>query len=393
MKKILLTLVVLSSLSLSVLPASDLSFEGYVRNYIGVRTTEDLDYSVVDNTFNLKMEYGTGNALLFVNTYLNYDRENTLEADLREIYVDIYFDRMDFRVGLQQVIWGKSDGVFITDVVSPKDLSEFLLPDFEEIRMGIKGIKADYYFDNSSLEFIWVPTFTPNTIADADSIWNLSGKDFSSSSDSIDYSLENSEGFARYSLFTSFIDFEFMGAYMWDDEPTIVSFAPWELDHNRLLMGGGSFSSVLGDFIVRGEGAFYSGKYFLTDSYSNLEKNYVHYLAGVDYGLSGWNLSTQFIQKIILEYDDAISQDQIQNTMTFLINKKFIRDTLLLELFTYMELNDIDSLNALVRPKISYDISDGLNILVGANVFLGDEGTFGQYSENSMVYSKVKYSF
>jgi len=390
MKKTILLLVIITSLPFSALYASDLSFEGYVRNYIGVLTTGDLDYSVINNTFDLKMEYSMSNALLFVDSYMNYDMENSLEADLREVYVDIYLDRMDFRVGLQQVIWGKSDGVFITDVVSPKNLSEFLLPDFEEIRLGINGFKAVYFFDNSSFEFIWVPTFTPNTIADADSIWNIYGKDFSSSNDSVDYSLENSEGFARYSLFTSFIDFELMGAYMWDDEPTIVSFPTWDLDHKRLLMGGGSFSSVLGDFILRGEGAFYSGKYFLTDLFSNVEKNYIHYLAGIDYNLSGWNLSTQFIQKIILEYEDAIVQDQIQNTMTFLLGKKFFRDTLLVEIFTYLEIND---LNALLRPKITYDITDGMSLILGANIFMGEEGTFGQYSDNTMVYSKLKYSF
>ena len=61
-----------------------------------------------------------------------------------------------------------------------------------------------------------------------------------------------------------------------------------------------------------------------------------------------------------------------------------------IELFSYMGLNNQD---ALIRPKITYDLADGFEILVGANVFAGGEGRFGQYNDNDMIYSKVKYSF
>ena len=59
--------------------------------------------------------------------------------------MDLYFDNFDLRIGKQQIIYGKAEGVFITDVVSPKDLREFLLPDFEEIRMGITAAKLSYF--------------------------------------------------------------------------------------------------------------------------------------------------------------------------------------------------------------------------------------------------------
>lgn len=383
-------LLLLFNLSIPALFSSDLSFNGYVRNYMGVLTNEDLDFAIVQNTFDLKMEYSIGNAAFFVNPWVNYNKDNSLDTGLREAYLDIYLDQADFRIGLQQVTWGKSDGVFITDVVSPKNLQEFLLPDFEEIRIGVNALKTDYYMRNSTIELIWVPTFTANIMPGADSIWNVNNLDFSDSEDSVEIQLENSEFFGRYSLMTSFVDIELMGAYMWDDEPTITSMAPFELEHNRLVMGGGSFSSVIGGFIFRGEGAFYSGKHYQALPSDPIEKNYVHYLIGLDYKRSGWNFSTQYIQEIILDYDDQILRDQFYNTLTFLVNKDFLRETLRLELFTYVELND---LNALMRPKIIYDISDGLSLLLGANIFLGEEGTFGQFHDNNMIYTKLKFSY
>jgi len=59
---------------------------------------------------------------------------DSIDFRLHEIYLDLYFKKFDIRVGKQQIVWGKADGVFITDIVSPLNLTEFLLPDFDEIR-------------------------------------------------------------------------------------------------------------------------------------------------------------------------------------------------------------------------------------------------------------------
>ena len=76
--------------------------------------------------------------------------------------------------------------------------------------------------------------------------------------------------------------------------------------------------------------------------------------------------------------------------MTLLARGDFLRETLTLELFSYIGLNNKD---ALIHPRIYYDLSDGFEILFGANIFTGDTGRFGQHNENDMVYTKIKYSF
>jgi hypothetical protein len=164
--------------------------------------------------------------------------------------------------------------------------------------------------------------------------------------------------------------------------------------HHRLGVVGGSFSSTIGPFVFRGEGAFYTGKYFNTVDVAAanavVKKDYVHYLFGLDYTLWDINLSSQFIQQTILDYENAIEKDEYQNTMTFLARKDFLRETLTVELFSYIGLNDKD---ALIRPRIYYDLTDAFELLVGANIFTGSGGQFGQYNNNDMAYLKVKYSF
>ncbi|MGH4039082.1 MAG: DUF1302 family protein [Sphaerochaeta sp.] len=384
MNKKIITGLTVSLIILSNLSATDVSLHGNVRNYIGVLPTQDFEYAIMQDTFNLTLEYYGDNSDILVNPYMNYDLDDELSVDLREAYINLYLDDADIRIGKQQIVWGKSDGLFITDVVSPKNLQEFLLPDFNEIRLGVTAIKADYYIKDSTWELIWIPIFTPDTLPDEDSIWNAYNIDFGDTDEDIDASLENSEIFGRYSTYTSNIDYEIMGGYMWDDEPTVNSSG--EFTHYRTGILGGSMSSSVGDFIIRSDGAWYIGKQIT----ASLEMDYLHYMIGLDYKIEGWNLSTQLVQKVYLNYEENSAVDQWTNTITFMANKEFLENTVLFEFFTYIEFDD---LNALIRPKVTYSIFDDTDLLLGANIFLGDSGTFGQFEDNDMIYTKVTYSF
>ncbi len=45
--------------------------------------------------------------------------------DLREAFIDLTFEKFDLRLGKQQIVWGKTDGVRVLDVVNPLDYKEF----------------------------------------------------------------------------------------------------------------------------------------------------------------------------------------------------------------------------------------------------------------------------
>ncbi len=408
MKKIILiATLILIGLSLSATP----DFNGFVRNYTGMLLNDNHDYSILQNTFDFNITQSSGKIAFKANPYLNQYSDNDLTLGLREAYMDLYFDKMDLRIGKQQIIWGKADGVFITDIVSPKDMSEFLLPDFSEIRLGITSLKADYYLGDNTFELVWVPSFTPTIMPDENSIWRPKMSfpvnpiwDFSKKE--VEKNLDNSEIFGKFSAMTSAIDFEFMGAYMWDDDPAMhikptidptthqISSLTITPQHHRLSVAGGSFSTTLGAFVIRGEGAYYFGKYFSTDNLMKndglLEKDYLHYLIGIDTNLGDIKLSSQFVQQAILDYDDSIENDEFDNTVTFLASETFFHETLRTELFSYIGLNDED---ALIRPKLVYNFADGFDITFGANIFTGDKGKFGQYDDNDMIFTKIKYSF
>lgn len=388
-----------------------LRFSGYVRNYTGLLTESPNDFSIIQNTLNLNIEHHTESVGMKVNPYLYHYFDRELELGLREAYLDLYFKNFDLRIGKQQIIWGKAEGVFITDVVSPKDLREFLLPDFDEIRTGITAVKANYYLGNNTLEAVWSPVFTPTQMPESGSVWSPE-LEFSLPP-VFDYSLavtkaslENSELFLRFSAMGSKMDYEIVGGTFFYDDPAMrispiinpVSMQPTGLlvvpEYHRVAMAGGSMSLPLNAVVLRAEGAFYSGRNFQTSkpgaSGSLVEKENLHYMAGMDYTLFGVKLSAQFIQEFILDYEQGIQNEEFETTMTFLAKKDFLREKLWVELFGYVGLNTSD---ALVRPKLSYSFADGFDIQAGANLFLGEKGRFGQYDKNDMVYLKFKYSF
>ncbi len=407
-KRLILILLLMAS-QFAIAQNPDIS--GFARNYTGV-LYDNGDFTILQNTFNLDISKSGDKIAFKANPMLYHYNSDSLNLRLRELYLNLYFNNFDLRIGKQQVVWGKADGVFITDIVSPLNLTEFLLPDFDEIRTGVIATKFDYYIGNSTFEVIWMPVITPTETPPESSIWYTApdfpiAPTFDYSKEYIDPSLKNSEVFVKYSAMTSKIDFEIMGAYTWDDYPTMhiqktIDPATMQLtglnitpEHHRLSVGGGSFSTEIKGVILRGEAAYYNGKYFQTEDPLQIDaiiqKDYLHYLAGLDFIIGGVNLSTQFIQQTIFDYDKNIVNEEIDNTMTFMARYDLLRETLHLELFSYIGLTNND---ALIRPKISYDFDDSFSILLGSNIFVGDsDGRFGQYSENSMIYAKLKYNF
>jgi len=79
------------------------------------------------------------------------------------------------------------------------------------------------------------------------------------------------------------------------------------------------------------------------------------------------------------------------HTVTFRVQKTLLDDRLTAKVFSYLE---IDPMNALVRPSLSWNIEDGVILEGGAELFFGDEdGMFGYYHDNSMVYASLRWYF
>ncbi len=388
-----------------------LEINGFVRNFTSVLLSSPHEYGIIQNTLNLEFKLQSDKFALYANPYYFHYPNKDDEFRLREAYVDVFLDKFDFRIGKQQIVWGQADGVFITDIVSPLDLTDFLLRDFNEIRIGINAVKINYYpsFDHN-IEVVWIPSFTPRVLPSAGGIWNppmdfAAPPTFDYSNASTPFTLESSELFVKYSMSKSWADIQVMGAYTWDDTPsmhvnpmpatnTSIAGLLIQPEYHRLGLLGMSFNTQVADFVIRGEGAYYFDKNWQTaDPLASdflIGKNYVNYVIGLDKTIGDWKFSTQFIQNRIVEYDEMMQVDEVDNLATILISKSMFRETVRLEWFSYHGFNNND---AFMRIRGLYYPQDAVSLELGFNMFTGSQGSFGQYNANDMAYARVKYNF
>ena len=397
---------------------------GLVRSRTSVTLDEDLDLVRNLQTVELDISGRVGSADFQATPVLDVglapDGSEELHLGVREAWTELVFRDADLRIGKQQIVWGEADGAFITDIVSPRDLSNFILPEFEEIRIGVPAARLDWYFGPAvTAQAVWVPRFVPNRMPEPDSIWfresALGGEltippgvqPTKHAPDLPDTTLYNSEVYGKLSYFGRALNAEVMGGWAYDNEPVL------ELDpifnqqgeitdlnvtptHNRMIVTGGSASTTIGSVVVRGEGALYIDRSFNTTDLQEYEDGIaehaqLHSLAGADWSLGDIDLTAQWIVNGVLDYEDELVRDQWEHTATARAQRTFFADRMTAELFTYI---GIDPWDSLWRPALSWEFDDGVEAGLSADLFFGDEdGRFGYYADNDLLTAEVAFRF
>ncbi len=392
------------------LPAQlpETTFHGLLRHQFAVTVADAL---IVRNAVTGELEVEVRGSMVdgYMNPYLEAEPEAAPRVGLREAYVDVYWTAVDLRVGRQIVIWGKSDGLAITDIVSPRDLSNFLIPEFRELRLPVTAVKASVHFSPAELEVIYIPGFTPSMLPPPESIWYTSldtpVEPAINPPPEVGPDLTDGEYYARFRLLAGRGDLDLSGGYYWTNEPspTIVRefSSPGVLagitvtpEHYRQAMGGFAASTALGPFVLRGESAFFTPRRVLTSdpaaALGYVERDGIDSLVGVDTSLAGINLSAQLMHQIILDYDEAIREDEHRWTTTLRLRRAFLREQLVLDAFGYVGLNAPD---AFVKIGTTWAPADSLSFRAEANLFFGESGRFGVHHGNDLVVASVKYSY
>src|SRR5262249_50739519 len=94
-------------------------------------------------------------------------RDQRYEFTLRENYLDVSTGgNWELRFGRQHVIWGEMIGLFIADVVSARDLREFILPEpeLQMLRIPQWAARAEYFGKDTKAELVWIPVPTVDNI-------------------------------------------------------------------------------------------------------------------------------------------------------------------------------------------------------------------------------------
>ncbi len=381
--------------------------KGFVDTYHAVRTASPHDFLASRSRLRGEMFKLQGNSYFFasVNAVYNSVLPELSKVQFREAYMEYTGETWGFKAGRQIIIWGKADGLKITDVISPMDLTEFLARDYDDIRMPVNGIVINKFSNNWDLDLICVPLFEGYILPGVDNPWgvNMSENGIILDEDLTPaFTLKNMEFGGKLSAYFSGIDIDFSVLRTWNKMPVYnyyfndsTSEFHATPEYHRYGFAGLGISKSLNAFIVRGECAFNINKNFTprSDLYTAgiQENNSLNYLVGIDwYPGNEWTVTGQFSDEKIFNYQKEILQSEHTLISTLGISKKLLRSTLALSCFGYFGLNEGDMFN---RTSADYALSDNIHIMAGYDWLYGNSGTFGRYNNNTQVWVKAKFNF
>ncbi len=82
---------------------------------------------------------------------------------------------------------------------------------------------------------------------------------------------------------------------------------------------------------------------------------------------------------------------EYSHLVTYRAQKKFFEDRFTFQLFSLIEL---DPVNALIRPSITYEIEDAVSVKAEVLLFVGDDdGLYGTYKDNSLTSVSLYWYF
>ena len=408
MKKLFHIVLIVTTLHCFGQEKDNFKVRGFIDTYHAFGIKEPMDFLTSRTRFRGEIQKIKGKSYFF--TSFNATHNNILpdltKIELREAYLEYTDNNWGFKAGRQIIIWGKADGLKITDIISPMDLTEFLAQDYDDIRMPVNAFAINIFNNNWDFEFVCVPVFESYKLPGKDNPWGI---DFSLINENIEMdapetpelSLRNIEYGGKLSFYLSGIDFDFSALHTWNKSPVYSYYNDSIMnlhlkpEHHRLGFLGIGFSKSLGEFILRGESAFYIEKKFspvIEQLQTGLiEKNSIIYLAGIDwYPGNEWTITGQFSDEYIFNYSNSIENSEHTYISTLGISKNICRSTLKLSTFAYVGINEGDFFD---RTSIDYAISDNIHVSAGLDWFYGENGVFGQYKDNSELWLKAKFNF
>ena len=334
------------------------------------------------------------------------------DAELRELYVDTELGAAALRLGRQQVAWGQADGLKVLDVVNPQSFREFILDDFDDSRIPLWTVNAEIPLSqDAQLQLLWIPDTTYHELPAPDGAYafaagrraaqapagaNVVVRDARRPANP----LRDSDFGARFSAFHEGWDLTLNYLYHYSDfavpyrasgAGSVVVTPKYERTH----LIGGTLSKAFGDVTLRSELGYSSRSYFAARDAADADgvraSGELSYVIGLDYsGITDTLLSAQLFQSV-LTGSAGVARDDVESTVTFLVERTFANEAWKAEALLIHSLNDGDGA---LRPKLSYEYASNIRIWAGADIFRGaPDGLFGQFGGRDRVLAGFEWGF
>lgn len=336
-------------------------------------------------------------------------RDQRASFDLRETYLDVNAGNWDFRLGRQHVVWGEMVGLFFADVVSARDLREFILPDFEMLRTPQWAVRAEYFNDDFHSEVLWVPVATYDAIGKPGAELYpyqpvLPGSiSLYDNEDKPARKLSNGNLGLRASTLKNGWDLSAFVYRSMDIQPTfyrrVVSVAPLTFAftprHDRITQVGGTLAKDFEGIVLKAEAVHTRGRKFAAPNPAVpdglVAQDTLDWAAGLDFTPTGDSrINVQLFQRVFFDHDPGIIPEKRENGYSLFLSNKFSGKWEGQATF----ISSMNRTDWLFRPRVQWNFEKNWRLLAGFDIFKGPPlGMFGQYDSRDRVYSEVRYSF
>lgn len=337
------------------------------------------------------------------------ERDQRFNFMLRENYLDIGAGDWEFRLGRQHVIWGEMVGLFFADVVSARDMREFILPEFNLLRIPQWAARAEYFKGDFHGELLWIPVPTYDETGKPGAEFFPLQPDYSDLGFATVYRNERKPSRkpanGNFGLRAGWLNngWDVSGFFYrsTDAAPTFyrevaAGTVTYEARHDRISQFGGTLAKDFGSVVTKAEGVYTKGRGLtvlrLADADGLARQNTFDWALGLDFALPAeTRLNVQFFQSLITsERDPDLIQDKRENGYSVLVNGK-LSPRFEAEVLWVASLNRTDWM---LRPKVNWMFERNWRLVVGADVFHGPPlGYFGRYSAQDRIYTELRYSF
>jgi hypothetical protein len=270
--------------------------------------------------------------------------------------------------------------------------------DIKNRRLPVAMTKLDYYTGPWNLSGIVIHEvrFDKNPVYNSDF---YPGKGPLPPEEDPDFSFDNQQyALALNGIFSGW-DLSLYGAWVFDSRAHITEDLNGTLyrEHSRVFMAGTTANIAFGNWLIKGEGAWFDGLEFATvedEKFSRLDL-----MAGVEYlGFSETALSLEIVNRHLVDFEERLSlspdiaqEDSIQTVVKLI--RDFSNDTIQMKIIlSIFGAHGEDG--AFERFQLDYDLTDSVRMTGGVIFYQsGDEGALSSIEDNDRVFFELIYEF
>jgi len=332
-------------------------------------------------------------------------------AEIRDFYLEFRGDKGLSRIGKQQIVWGRMDGIKVLDVLNPQDFREFIIDDFEDSRTSLWSGYFDYTLGDWRAELAVIPDSSGHTIPASGAWFELWAPRFrfgsSSAQAAISYrseqpgfSLDETGVGVRLTRFVNAFEFSLV-AYSGMDQEPLGRFTQAGNDivleryYERRDTVGFSLDRGFGPAVFRAEYAYQPARSFNTRLPMGLDAEQLdQHRAAIGFdveGPLGIFANVQYVVDLINDAPMNLVRPAQDRLATVFLRKTFWYDTLTVEARWYGSFTDDDHLTSF---SIDYALSESLSLQLAAQSFAGTaEGLFGQFADRDRITLGLQHTF